>query len=182
MFSIAHTTHPLYKLPIQCQETDWQKLVQKGHCHEICDPFFIWPKKKSTFIKKQKLLREMFRFCENIHVHWRGASVVIDCANTTMTTYTDTFGKLGKKNVSHSTVVDDRTHDFAMENLRDNENVLEIIFVCSYWDQAEYFKQKKLFKISWHCPRWFTRWSTCNWWFLTRCLLISTTNPGDLPQ
>ena len=58
-----------------------------------------------------------------------------------MTTYTDTFGKLGKKNVSHSTVVDDRTHDFAMENLRDNENVLEIVFVCSYWAHAEYFKQ-----------------------------------------
>ena len=39
----------------------------------------------------------------------------------------------------------------AILDLSENEQFRETVFDCSYEAQVEYFKQKKLSKISWHC-------------------------------
>ena len=42
-----------------------------------------------------------------------------------------------------------------MEYLRENEKVRKTVFACSYGVQVEYFKQKIMGEISWHCPTKF---------------------------
>ena len=39
--------------------------------------------------------------------------------------------------------LDKQFSNFAIKYLRENKNVRETVFACSYWAQVEYFKQNK---------------------------------------
>ena len=49
--------------------------------------------------------------------------------------------------------VDTRISNYAIEYLRENENIRDYFWACSLGTKKEYFKQQKMgLELSWYCP------------------------------